>query len=129
MMGLLGARLHGIEKQCGMVTLMSCRTQVSSTRIRVPDLIFLPRFRPLAGIVNRPPFLCVEILSPLDRYVETHERVGDYLKFGVQYIWVIDPDTKLATVYTPDGVHEVKDGVLTTQIPDITIDLNDPDPE
>ncbi len=112
-----------------MIALMSCRTQVNATRMRVPDLILVPPVRPLDGIVERPPSLCVEILSPPDRYIETPQRVDDYLQSGVRYVWVIDPAIVLATVYTQDGAHEVRDGILTTHNPDITINLHELDPD
>jgi Uma2 family endonuclease len=53
------------------------------------------------------------------------ERIGDYLNFGVRYVWLIDPKTRLTFVYTPDGVQEVKNGILSTKDPDIHVSLND----
>ena len=38
-----------------------------------------------------PPLLCVEILSPEDRFGRMEERIADYLKMGVRDVWVIDP--------------------------------------
>jgi Uma2 family endonuclease len=55
---------------------------------------------------------------------EMQERIDDYLNFGVHYVWVIHPRTRRAFVYTSDGVREVKDGVLRTENPDISIDLS-----
>jgi hypothetical protein len=43
----------------------------------------------------------------------------------VRNVWVIDPRTKLAHVYTGDGMYEVKDGVLRTKDPDIQVFLNE----
>jgi Uma2 family endonuclease len=77
--------------------------------------------------VRAPPFLCIEILSPEDRSKEMQRRIDDYLEFGVQYVWLIDPSTRRATVYTPHGVTEVKDGVLSTANPNIRVVLSDLD--
>jgi len=80
---------------------------------------------PAGPIVIQPPFLCVEILSPSDRFSEMRERVGDYLSFGVRYGWAIDPRTRQAFVYTATGVREVKDGVLPTDDPAILVILSE----
>ena len=53
------------------------------------------------------------------------ERIDDYLSFGVRYVWVIHPRTRRAFVYTPEGMQEVKDGVLQTDGPNIRVPLNE----
>ena len=63
-------------------------------------------------IVYDPPLLCIEILSREDRMSEMLERVDDYISFGVSCVWVLDPRTHRAFVYTAEGMHEPKDGVL-----------------
>jgi Uma2 family endonuclease len=52
-------------------------------------------------------------------------KIDDYLAFGVAYVWVIDPHTRKAWVYTPDLMREVRDGVLCTERPDIAVPLQD----
>src|SRR5580704_11274558 len=78
---------------------------------------------PAGPIVQEPPFLCIEILSPSDRMAEMQERIDDYLSFGVRYVWLIHPRTRRAFVYTSERVLEVKDGVLRTDGPDICVPL------
>ena len=51
------------------------------------------------------------------------ERIDDYLKFGVQHVWVLDPRTKHAWDYTTAGMREAKDGLLRTADPEITVPL------
>jgi Uma2 family endonuclease len=51
------------------------------------------------------------------------ERIDDYLAFGVSYVWLVNPRTKRAFVYTPQRVLEVKDGVLFTDHPEIRVNL------
>jgi Uma2 family endonuclease len=99
--------------------------QVKARRFRVPDITVLAGPRPATGIITEPPFLCNEILSPSDRVVEMKDRIHDYVDFGVRYVWLIDPRTRLTTVYTADGVLEVKDGILSTTNPDIRVSLNE----
>jgi Uma2 family endonuclease len=47
----------------------------------------------------------------------------NYLAFGVSYVWLVNPRTKRAFVYTPQRVQEVKDGVLFTDHPEIRVNL------
>jgi Uma2 family endonuclease len=122
---LLGAWFVNNRKRLGITAYTEQRVQVKPMRFRVPDLTVMAGMGPKTGIIKETPFLCVEILSPEDRFTEVRDKVADYLEFGVQYVWVIDPVTKLATIYTQDGAREVKDGILTTHNPDITINLND----
>lgn len=122
---LLTVYFHGLEKKLGILVVPEQRVQITATRFRVLDITVVLGPRPEGGIITRPPFLCIEVLSPEDRYPRVLERVTDFLEFGVQYVWVIDPATKVATIYTQSGAREVRDGILTTQNPDITINLNE----
>ena len=99
------------------------RVQISATRYRVPDLCVIAGPEPAEEVFTTPPFLCVEILSPEDRMGRMNVKIGDYLAFGVPYVWVIDPQTHKAWIYTAQGMSEVNDGVLRTQKPEITVPL------
>ena len=123
--GLLYGHLLGLEKGLGILAVPEQRVQVKPRRFRVPDITVIAGPRPAGGIVTKPPFLCIEVISPDDRMKQMRERVADYLEFGVPYVWVIDPVTKLATIYTQDDARELRDGILTTHNPDITINLNE----
>jgi Uma2 family endonuclease len=83
--------------------------------------------RPLLAtpIVRQPPFLCIEILSPEDRVLRLNEQLSDYFQMGVRYVWVVDPLTKQAFCYTPGEMHEVLDGMLRTNNPDIAVPLTE----
>ncbi len=50
---------------------------------------------------------------------EIKKRIADRLSFGVSFLWVLDPRTRSAEVYTPTGAHEVSDGILPRSNPDI----------
>jgi Uma2 family endonuclease len=120
---LLSGYLLNREKQLGIVVVPEQRVQVKATRFRIPDILVLIGAPPAGPIVTKPPFLCVEILSPSDRMAEMQERIDDYLSFGVKYVWVVDPRTRRAFVYTSESVREVKDGILRTEDPDIIVPL------
>jgi Uma2 family endonuclease len=51
------------------------------------------------------------------------ERIDDYIRFGVRYVWLIHPRTRRAFIYTEEGVQEVKDGILRTEQPPIHVPL------
>ena len=119
---LLSRYLSNREKQWGILVVVEQRVQVKAKRFRVPDITVLTS-PPSGPIIQEPPFLCVEILSPSDRIAEMQDRIDDYLNFGVRYVWLIHPKTRRAFVYTADGVHEAKDGVLSTEAPEIRVPL------
>ena len=52
-------------------------------------------------------------------------KIDDYLRFGVSYVWVVDPQTRKAWIYTPDVIREVRDGMLRTENPEIAVPLDE----
>jgi hypothetical protein len=51
------------------------------------------------------------------------ERVDDYLRFGVRYVWILDPATRRAWRCTSTGMNEVAD--LRTENPDTLVPLRE----
>lgn len=113
------------ESEFGILVVPEQRVQVKARRFRVPDVTVISGSRPATGIITEPPFLCIEILSPDDSFRQMQERIDDYLTFGVRYVWVIDPQTKHANIYTRNTIQKVEDGILTTTNPDITVNLHE----
>jgi Uma2 family endonuclease len=122
---LLSRYLSNRENQWGILVVPEQRVQVKARRFRVPDITVVKGPRLAGGIVTEPPFLCVEILSPDDRIAEMQERIDDYLAFGVRYVWLINPRTRHAYIHTAEGIREVRDGILTTANPDISVTLSE----
>lgn len=121
---LLTGYLLTREKELGILVVPEQRVQVRPTRFRVPDITVLLG-HPDGPILRKPPFLCIELLSPSDRMQEMQERIDDYIGFGVRYVWLIHPSTRRAFVYTAEGVREVKDGILCTSDPQIRVPLSE----
>lgn len=75
--------------------------------VRGPDVAYyedastFDELHPKYGEV--PPRLAVEILSPNDRADRVMRKVTDYLRNGVELVWVADPEARTVTVYTPDN--------------------------
>jgi len=82
------------------------------------------RFRgwPKEPVFTTPPFICIEILSPEDRWVRMQERIDDFLAFGVPYIWILDPQSRKAYACRSTGTHEVQE--LRTENPQILVPLD-----
>lgn len=53
-------------------------------------------------VIDGPPALAVEILSPSDEQEKIVQKVTSYLEAGVGLVWVVDPWFKTVTVHRPD---------------------------
>jgi Uma2 family endonuclease len=122
--GAMGFLLFQQEAR-GIRVLTSQRVQVSPTRFRVPDVCVVLASDPRDPIVHHPPVLCVEVLSRVDTVTRLNEKLADYFQMGVRYVWVLDPLTRRAFCYTPGEMHEVLDGILRTNNPDIAVPLEE----
>jgi len=119
----ISAYLHTKYEDHGIVVMTEVRVQVRSARFRVPD-ICLTLGEPGEEVLTRPPFICIEILSPEDRMSRIEIRINDYLAMGVPYVWVLDPETRQAfTATAPEGLKEVKNGILRTENPALELPL------
>ena len=101
------------------------RIRIAPRTYRVPDVCVYKEPAPRDRIFSTPPFIAIEILSPEDRMSRVRNKIDEFLAFGVPYVWVIDPETRRADVYTASGFYEAKDGVLRTEDPAIEVPLAD----
>jgi Uma2 family endonuclease len=101
------------------------RVQVKKRRFRIPDVTIILGSKPAERIIRTPPLIAVEVLSTDDRAGDLEEKINDYLAFGVQYVWVINPDTHRAYSHTPTGSNEANDGVLRAGSANIEIPLSE----
>ncbi len=67
------------------------RFQTRADRFRIPGVMVLDRNAPIEQIITRAPILCIEILSPEDRFGRMTARIDEYLALGTRGVWVIDP--------------------------------------
>jgi Uma2 family endonuclease len=102
---LLAAWFIQNQKSWRLVALTEQRVQVSSSRVRIPDLCIVP-FGPHPDVLAQPPLLVIEILSPDDHQVEVQRRSHDYIAMGVSNIWVIDPSNRMALWHSAEAWHE-----------------------
>jgi Uma2 family endonuclease len=113
------------RKEWRISVVVEQRVQVKPTRFRIPDVCVVLG-NPGEQILTKPPFLCIEILSPEDRMSRVEERIDDYLAMGVPFVWLLDPATRRAYIATVAlGLREVKDGVLRTENPALEVPLDE----
>jgi Uma2 family endonuclease len=88
------------ETQSGVMVATEWRTQVSDTRVRIPDVVVLAANCRQPDVLTAAPLLVIEILSPEDTFAETQRRAEDYQRMGADTLWIIDPQTRTAKVCT-----------------------------
>jgi len=122
---ILGYLFMSHRKDWGVQVVTDVRTQVRRSRFRVPDLSVLRADAPREQIITHPPLIVIEILSPEDRLSRFQDRIDDYLAFGVENIWIIDPDRREAYTATASGLHPVRSNELTVPETPIRVVLSE----
>lgn len=106
-----------------LIVLPEQRVRVSSMRVRIPDVCVVEE---LEEVVTKAPLLCVEVLSPDDRWSRVIASVSDYQLMGVPCVWVIDPyQVKAWTFESENPPVEVKDGRPRAQSLGVEVQLID----
>jgi Uma2 family endonuclease len=125
--GLLQGILNGIFRdhrlEWGIAAVPEQRVQVSPTRYRVPDVCVVRRSDRVDRIVRKAPLICIEILSPEDRWQRILQRVQDYHRMGVENVWIFDPYSHGAWIAQPDGTQQHVADTLAVEGTPIRIEL------
>lgn len=83
--------------------------RLSAERYVVPDLAVQYLNRVQDPYPTEPIPLCVEIVSPDDRFSEVMAKSQEYLEWGVPVVWIIDPEKCRAWELTRErGLHEAR---------------------
>jgi Uma2 family endonuclease len=109
----LGHLLYRYEEAgvCQVISEQSLR--IRQRAVLIPDVCLLPADNDEHGVVSQTALLCIEILSPSDRFSYTVKKCEEYLRWGVPACWIFDPEEKKAWFYDVAGLHPVaRDGVL-----------------
>ena len=103
---------------------------MSETRVRardgkymIPDLCVVEGPEPTGRVLQAPPLLWIEILSPEDRPLRVNRKVQDILESGAPYVWVIDPETLESELRTAGKSAPLEDGVLRIPGTEIVVPL------
>ncbi len=88
------------------------RTQTQARRFRVPDVLVTRSADQFQRYLTRPPLIAIEILSPEDTLRSMHEKAVEYRAFGVENIWIVDPEPRIAYRYVDGALEELQSGTL-----------------
>lgn len=98
---------HENRAAWGVEVFPSLRTQVSATRVRVPDVLVVRTGLRFERILDQPPLIVIEVLSPEDDWGQIEEKAADFLRFGAEHFWVFDPARRAVWSMDGDGLHRV----------------------
>jgi Uma2 family endonuclease len=122
---LLTIYLGSRERIWGICTVTEQRVRVSGKRVRIPDVCVLLDGHPKEQVIDVPPFMCIEILSPDDSVSGMMERLDDYMSFGVPNVWLIDPRRERSYFVTAAGLIEAHDNTLRSTNPEIILPVSE----
>ncbi|HUY94749.1 MAG TPA: Uma2 family endonuclease [Terracidiphilus sp.] len=94
--GLLTTLFNVHAESWGIYCLPEQRVQIKPRRFLVPDVCVVPLKAPWQRILTVPPLIVIEVLSPEDTLRRAEDKVREYLEFGVEHVWVIDPYARVA---------------------------------
>jgi Uma2 family endonuclease len=100
-------------KEWGVEVFPELRTQTKTTNFRVPDVLVVRASDKITRYVTSPPLIAIEIRSPEDEFADIRRKAAEYRLFGVENIWIVDPDARVAYRYAETGLEEVRTGELT----------------
>jgi Uma2 family endonuclease len=109
---LIAACLLQHERQWQIHAVVEVRLKIRARKYRVPDVMVLRAAASYPAVIEQPPLLCIEIVSPDDKLPDLVIRAGDYLSMGVPITWIFHPETKQAFLYSDQGTVESSDPVL-----------------
>jgi Uma2 family endonuclease len=101
--------------------LIAVRMRLTSDIIRIPD-VSLYTALPTQPVPTQPPLAVVEIVSPDDRHTELLRKLSEYHEWGVQHIWVVEPDLRQMHVYDGFSLVSVNEFSLADSPFRITLD-------
>jgi Uma2 family endonuclease len=101
------------------------RTQTKARNFRVPDVLVMRAGDKFERYVTQPPLIAIEILSPEDSLTAMQTKAAEYREFGVEHIWIIDPEPRIAYRYTGSALEEVRTGELTVPGTPIRVELSE----
>ena len=109
----------------GVEVFPELRTQTKARNFRVPDVLVVRAGERFERYVTQPPLIAIEILSPEDTLQAVRSKAAEYRQFGVEHIWVIDPEPRIVYRYTSSGLEEVQTGELVVSDTPIRVVLSE----
>jgi Uma2 family endonuclease len=110
--GLLVTLFNNHRGDWGVYALPEQRVQTQKTHFRVPDIVVLREGSIREPILTHPPLLAIEVQSPDVPLRKTELKAAEYIAFGIEHVWVVDPYARVAYRATQKGLELVRDGEL-----------------
>ena len=110
--GILTTLFNNHRTDWGVYALPEQRVQTQKTHFRIPDIAVLRVGSIRESILTHPPLLVIEVQSPDIPLRKTETKSAEYLAFGTEHVWVVDPYARVAYRGTPKGLELVRDGKL-----------------
>jgi Uma2 family endonuclease len=123
--GILTTIFNNSRSEWGIICLPEQRVQTQRNHFRVPDLTILRAGIPREQILTHPPFLVIEIQSPEDTLRRATDKAAEYLAFGIQNVWVIDPYARVGYRASTSGLELARFGELAIPETPIRVVLAD----
>lgn len=109
----------------GVEVFPELRTQTDARRFRVPDVLVVRTGQKFERYLTQPPLIAIEILSPEDTLRGMHAKAAEYRRFGIEHVWILDPESRIAYLYTESGIEQVQSGELTVPATPIRVVLSE----
>jgi len=109
----------------GVFALTEQRVQIAVTKFLIPDVCVLVLGAPTEDILTHPPLIAIEIMSPEDTMRNARNKAAKYLQFGVENVWVIDPNARVAYRGGAAGLERVSGGELPVPETSILVRIGD----
>jgi Uma2 family endonuclease len=97
----------------GVFGLTEQRVQIAARKFLVPDLCVLRVGSPRERILTSPPLIAIDIMSPEDTIRRLSAKAIEYLDFGIEHVWVVDPSARVAYRGTHSGLQLISSGEMT----------------
>jgi Uma2 family endonuclease len=109
---LILLRLIDIARDRPVFPCPELRLRLAPDIYRIPDISIFAGNEPTESAPSTPPLVVIEILSPDDRHSVLMEKLGEYRRWGVSHIWVVDGINRRLSVYSDAGLQHAASVVL-----------------
>jgi Uma2 family endonuclease len=119
---ILSTWFENHAEEWGVLPGVEARVRVTSTRVRLPDVV-VDKAGPWPPVMVDPPLIAIEVLSPSDSFTELAEKLRDYEEMGIPNIWIIDPQVRRSWSYEGSLIERnrltVADSPIYLEVPEM----------
>jgi Uma2 family endonuclease len=94
---------NSINRFTGFVATPELTVRIREGKYLVPDVAVQKLSELQEPYPIKPVHLCVEVMSPEDRFSETVAKCEEYHAWGVPYCWILDPESRQCWQYHAGG--------------------------